>query len=602
VTTVQEMAAVLDQEPDEVLSVLQQLNDQHKYESELDLVSPEDAELLVLEAGHTPKRVVFDFKDAVPSMMELDEALHSHRQPVISVMGHVDHGKTTLLDSLRDSTLADNEAGGITQRIGAFNVMHDEQSLTFFDTPGHESFGCMRSSTIQLTDVAVLCVAADDGPKPQTLECIHLIQRAGVQLVVALTKCDRPDADPARVKQQLMQHGVISDDLGGDAIFVEVSAVKKEGMDTLVEAIMLQSELLELKAPTECSVEGSVVDAWLNKNTGHSSSVLVRSGKLQPGDVIVAGTAWARVRAMNNDLGATVKDCMPGVVVETTGWKNAPQVGDMVLQVKNEARAKQVVEGRMERQEALRQHAMAVAARRVSKPGLVPLKVILKAASIGQMHALNAQLSALVNDEVGVHTISAGVGNVSKYDVDMAAATGAMIIGFGINVPGSVMKQAELQSIDIYREKVVYHVVDHAKMLLGKLLPLAVKYDLQGSADVLQVFPIKGKKRNSPIINAAGCKVSSGTLSTEHVFRVYRNDDTDSEDMGLVEDEIEAATHLFEGKALELRHFRDAIETIKSGHECGIQLTHWQDYEIGDKIQSYVKYHVPRKFEMESDE
>lgn len=302
---------------------------------------------------------------------------------------------------------------------------------------------------------------------------------------------------------------------------------------------------------------------------------------------------------MRNDRGELLEACLPGVVAETVGWKTSPQVGEMVLEVDSESRAKEVTHGRMQRSEALRQHAFAVAAKRVDRPGLTPLKVVLKAASIGQLQAVNSELSSLVNSEVGVHVINSTVGNVTKFDVDLASAADALVVGFGVNVPAGVSKQAHLQSVELHTQRVVYNLLEFVKERLGQLLPLAVEYDHQGTAEVAQVFGIRGKKRNSPVTNAAGCRVTMGSLSTKHIVRVVRPDNHQDED--LWEEGEAGISYIHQGSVLEMRHFKEQIDTISSGHECGIQLRDYQEFKVGDELQFYTERHVPRVFEMDSN-
>jgi len=539
-----------------------------------------------MEMGKLPRRVTDGFDDALPEREEVDSELLEPRPAVVVIMGHVDHGKTTLLDALRKSSIAEGEAGGITQSIGAFSVpIEDSPNLTFLDTPGHAAFGAMRARGANATDITVLVVAADDGVKPQTIEAIQLARQAETPLVVAITKCDKPEANVELVKEQLMQYEVLSDELGGEDLFVEVSAQSGEGLLELQENIVLQAELLGLEAPvTGVDAEGLVIEARPDKGLGVVTTVLVQGGTLRCGDVVVAGTAWGKVKRLRDSSGVEVTEVKPGEAAEIVGFKEAPGVGVEMLQVKTEAIAKGAAVSRQQRADALRMHGRMVAAERLSGEGMIPLRLVVKAASHGALQALCTVLAEQVNEEVGVHVVHSGVGAVTQSDIDKAQVADAAIVGFGIPMAGKVGQYAKLKDVGVFRHQVVYHIIDHVHEELGHALPPEVIHDFEGSADVVTVFPINGKRRSEGKTNAAGCKVIEGSMSMKNSFRVMRDEE-----------------EVHQGSVREIRHFKEQVQSIKSGHECGIMLGGFDSFKPGDKIETFSIRHEPRQFKLPDD-
>jgi len=587
VMTVGDLARELSIEVEDCIDQL--AND--AYSLPTSLVLPDDAELLVMELGKLVRRVSDGYDEAMPEREEVPEEALEPRPAVIAVMGHVDHGKTSLLDALRNSSLASAEAGGITQKIGAFSVpIEDSPDLTFLDTPGHAAFSAMRARGANATDITVLVVAADDGVKPQTIEAIRLARQAKTPLVVAITKCDKPGANPQAVRDQLMLYEVLSDELGGEDLFVEVSATTGEGLLELQESIVLQAEMMSLEAPVEgVGAEGLILEARPDKGLGVVCTVLVQGGTLRTGDILVAGTAWGKVKRLKNDKGETIDVVRPGAAAEVVGFKDAPGVGVEVLQVETESIAKKAAEGRQQRADALRMHQRMVAAERLSGEGMIPLRLVVKADSHGALQAISAMLSEQVNEEVGAHVVHQGVGAVTQSDIDKASIGEAQIVGFGVPMAGKVGQYAKLKDVPVFRHQVVYHIIDHVHKELGYAMPPEVIHDYQGAADVVQIFSINGKRRSDGKKNAAGCKVVDGTLSTKHKFRVSRTLDGEEE-------------QIHEGMIKEIRHFKEEVASIKSGHECGIMLEGWDEFKPGDKIEAYLERHEPRSFRVAGHE
>jgi len=581
VITVQQLAQALQMESEEVIERL--AND--AYSTPVALIDPDDAELLVLEAGKIVQRLTDGFAEAEPERAEVPLESFLPRPAVVAVLGHVDHGKTSLLDSLRqDQTgLAAAEAGGITQKIGAFSVaVEGGASLTFLDTPGHEAFGAMRARGAHATDISVLVVAADDGVMPQTIEAIGLARKAETPLVVAITKCDKPEANIQRVKEQLLQYEVVSDELGGEDLFVEVSAVTGQGLEELQDAIALQAEMLNLEAPVEgVNAEGIIIEARPDKGVGVVSTVLLQAGTLQPGAIVVAGSSWGKVRRLVDEQGVSISELYPGAAAEVVGFKEVPPVGVEMLQVDSERIAKQVAERRKQREDSLRMHARTVAAQRLAGDGMRALRLVIKADSQGSLQALCNILEQQVNDEVGVHVVHHGVGAISPSDIDKAVAAEAGIIGFSVPLPGKVAQQAKLRDIPVYRHEVVYNILDHVREDLGTLLEPEVVQDYQGAADILEVFSINGRRRRDGQSNAAGCKVIDGVLGDAHIFKVIRGEEQEVAHCGTVK---------------EIRHFKDRVTSISSGHECGIMLEGFDQFKVGDRVEAVLERQVPRVF------
>ena len=511
-----------------------------------------------------------------PEPEAVDESKLVPRPPVITVMGHVDHGKTSLLDAIRKTRVVEGEAGGITQHIGAYQVQVGDHKLTFIDTPGHEAFTEMRARGAQVTDLVVLVVAANDGVMPQTIEAISHARDAGVPIVVAVNKVDLPDANPQLVRQRLMEHGVVTEDFGGDTIAVDVSATQGRGIDQLLEMLALQAEVLELKANPEGRAHGVVLEAELDRGRGPVATVLVRNGTLRRGDVVVSGTAYGRVRAMLDDSGRQVKEAGPSAPVQVVGLSEVPDVGERIDVVESERVAKQIVDSRLE----ARRKAPAEAKPRVSLEELFArvdedagpreLKVVLKADVRGSCEALREALLKLSTDKVKVSVIHEGVGAIGESDVMLAKASGAIVIGFGVRPDPAARRSAESQGVDLRTYRVIYEVVDEVKKAMAGLLPPTVKEKVLGQAEVREIF-------NVPRVGTiAGCMVTEGVVRRGARCRLLRE--------GVV---------VYDGRIGSLRRFKEDVREVQSGFECGIGIENFNDVKVGDVIEVYDLEETP---------
>ncbi|TCK04471.1 translation initiation factor IF-2 [Phorcysia thermohydrogeniphila] len=535
-----------------------------KYGKVAKLEGEEELESLEKELEETPDRE----EDLKP------------RPPIITVMGHVDHGKTTLLDYIRNTRVAEKEAGGITQHIGASVVEVDtsegRKTLVFLDTPGHEAFTAMRARGAQVTDIAVLVVAADDGVMPQTIEAINHAKAAGVPIIVAINKIDKPGANPERVKQELTQHGLIPEDWGGDTIMVPVSARTGEGVDELLEMIALQAELMELKANPDKPARGVVLEAKLDKKRGPVATLLVQTGTLKVGDAIVAGLYAGKVRAMFDDKGNSVKEAGPSMPVEVLGLDGVPLAGDKFYVVKDEKTARKIAE---KRQELARESALEKE-KRVSLEELFSqmqagevkeLNVVLKADAQGSIEAIRKSLEELSTDEVKVRIIHAGVGPITENDVMLAAASNAIVIGFNVRPDSSARKAAEQEKIDVRTYRVIYDIIDEVKKAMQGLLAPEEKEVYLGSAEVRATFKVP------KVGTVAGCYVKDGVIRRNAMARLVRD--------GVV---------VYDGKIASLKRFKDDVREVQAGYECGVGLENFNDIKVGDVIECYTIEKVER--------
>ena len=503
------------------------------------------------------------------------------RPPVITVMGHVDHGKTTLLDYIRNTKVAEREAGGITQHIGASvveaNTSEGKKTLVFLDTPGHEAFTAMRARGAQVTDIAVLVVAADDGVMPQTVEAINHAKAAGVPIIVAINKIDKPGANPERVKQELTQHGLIPEDWGGDTVMVPVSAKTGEGVDELLEMIALQAELMELKANPDKPARGVVLEAKLDKKRGPVATLLVQSGTLKIGDPIVAGLYAGKVRAMFDDKGKPVKEAGPSIPVEVLGLEGVPLAGDKFYVVKDEKTARKIAE---KRQELARESALEKE-KRVSLEELFAqmqageikeLNIVLKADAQGSIEAIRKSLEELSNEEVKVNIIHAGVGPITENDVMLAAASNAIVIGFNVRPDSAARKAAEREKVDVRTYRVIYDIIDEVKKAMQGLLAPEEKEVYLGSAEVRATFKVP------KVGTVAGCYVKDGVIRRNANVRLVRD--------GVV---------IYDGKIASLKRFKDDVREVQAGYECGVGLENFNDIKVGDVIECYTIEEVKRE-------
>jgi translation initiation factor IF-2 len=500
---------------------------------------------------------------------EDDEADLKNRAPIITVMGHVDHGKTSLLDYIREARVAEGEAGGITQHVGAYEVTHNDKKITFLDTPGHEAFTAMRSRGAQATDIVILVVAADDSVMPQTIEAINHAKAAGVPMVVAINKMDKPGATPDKIKQQLSDHSVIVEDWGGSTQFALVSAKTGMGIEDLLEKVLIEAELLELKANPDRRAEGVVLESRLDKGKGIVANILVQNGTLNVGDPFVAGPCFGRVRAMENDLGIRIKEAGPATPVQLTGFDEMPQAGDKIRVAVDEKTAKEIANQRQQirREQALRKTkhmTLDDLSRRMALGEVSELNIIIKADVDGSIEALSGSLQKLGTDEVSVSIIHTGAGAISESDVLLASASDAIIIGFQVRPTAQARKLAENEEIDIRLFSVIYDAVDEVRDALEGLLSPEIKEQIMGSVEVREIFKV------SKVGTIAGCYVTDGKIDRNNPLRIIRD--------GVV---------IYDGEIDALKRFKDDVKEVSSGYECGISIRNYNDLKVGDSFESY---------------
>ena len=542
-----------------------------------DVIDADTAELVATELGHSVKRVAES--DVLEGLRGTeDEAADLvPRPPIVTVMGHVDHGKTSLLDALRQTGVAAGEAGGITQHIGAHQVkLPSGAKITFLDTPGHAAFTAMRARGAKVTDIVILVVAADDGVKPQTVEAITHAKAAKVPIIVAINKVDRPDASPQRVKTELLQHEIQVEDFGGDVLAVEVSALKGTGLERLVEAILLQAEILDLKANPKRPADGTVIEAKLDKGRGPVATVLVQRGTLRTGDIVVAGAEWGRVRALVNELGEQVESASPGEPVEALGLSAPPEAGDEFVVVDSEARAREVAEYRGRKRREARQANIQrqsldqlLKSRKEGEKRLLPL--VVKADVHGSAEAIAGALEKLGTEEVGVQVLHGGVGGVTESDVILAHASGAAIIGFNVRANAQARDRARRDGVDIRYYNIIYNIVDDVKGALTGMLAPERREKFLGNAEILEAFTI------SKVGKVAGCRVTEGLVRRGAKVRLIRDD-----------------VVIHEGELSTLKRFKDEVREVQVGQECGMAFANYQDIQKGDVIECYEVETVKR--------
>jgi len=490
------------------------------------------------------------------------------RPPVVVVMGHVDHGKTSLLDAIRKTNVTEKEAGGITQHIGASVVEINGRKITFLDTPGHEAFTAMRARGAQVTDIAVLVVAADDGVMPQTVEAINHAKAANVTIIVAINKIDKPEANPERVKQQLSEYGLIPEEWGGDTVFVNVSAKKKIGIDHLLEMILLVADLMELKANPNRPARGRVIEAKLDKGRGPVATVLIQKGTLKVGDYVVVGNTWGRVRAMMDDKGQRIKEAGPSMPVEILGLEDVPVAGDELVCVKDEKTAKTVAQIRQEKLKEEKMQSTKISLdelfERIQKGQLKELRVIIKADVQGSVEALKSAVERLSNDKVTVKVIHAAVGAITESDVTLASASDAIIIGFNVRPEVGAMSLAEKEKVDVRMYRIIYDVINDIEAAMKGLLEPVYKEVVIGHAEIRQIF------KSSAVGTIAGCYVLDGKITRTANARIIRD--------GVV---------VYEGKLASLKRFKDDVREVAAGYECGMTFEKFNDIKEGDIVEAY---------------
>ena len=535
-------------------------------------IDADTAELVVGELGHRVKRVsAADVEIGLKAAEDRPEDL-VQRSPVVTVMGHVDHGKTSILDALRSTDVAAKEAGGITQHVGAYQVTTDSgQKITFIDTPGHAAFTAMRARGADVTDIVVLVVAADDGVMAQTIEAAQHARAAEKQIVLAINKIDTPGADPERVKSQLLQHEIITEDHGGDVIPVEVSATKKTNLDGLINAILLQAEMADLKANPGRSAEGVVIEARLDRGRGVVATLLVQRGTLRVGDIVVAGSKWGRVRALTDERGAKVQGATPSVPVEMLGLSEVPEAGDEFVVVKSDARAREVSEYRERIEKQKRVAALAKGAtveemlRSMGTDQRQTVAVIIKADAHGSLQAIAQALGALTTEEVGCQILFQGVGAITESDVTLAAATPALVIGFNVRADAVSRQLARRQGVDIRYFGLIHELIDDVRAMLSDLLAPEIREDFLGYARIKQVFQV------SKIGNVAGCEVTEGVVRRGAKVRLLRDN-----------------VVIHTGTLATLKRFKDDVEEVRSGTECGMSFENYEDVRADDVIECFV--------------
>jgi len=535
-----------------------------------DVIDADTAELVAAEYGHTVKRVAeSDVLEGLKGAADTEEARVS-RPPVVTVMGHVDHGKTSLLDALRKTDVVSGEAGGITQHIGAYQVtLKGGHKITFLDTPGHAAFTAMRGRGAKVTDLVILVVAADDGVMPQTVEAIAHARAAHVPIIVAVNKIDKGDANPLRVKTELLQHEIQVEELGGETLAIEVSATKGTNLDKLEEAILLQAELLDLKSNPDRSAEGAVIEAKLDRGRGPVATVLVQRGTLKVGDIVVAGSEWGRVRLLQNDRGETVATAGPATPVEVLGLSGAPEAGDEMVVVENEARAREVTEYRARKRREARQASSSrqtldqlLKTRDSGEKRLLPL--VIKSDVQGSSEAIQGALAKLGTDEVAVQVLQAGVGGITESDVILAHASGAGVIGFNVRADKLARERAKRDGVDVRYYNIIYNVVDDIKAVLSGMLAPEVREKFLGNAEILEVFEI------SKVGKVAGCRVTDGTVRRGAKVRLIRDN-----------------VVIHEGELSTLKRFKDEVREVQTGQECGMAFANYQDMKKGDTIECF---------------
>ena len=540
------------------------------------VLDQETAIIIVEEMGHTAKAAAANDPETFLDDTEHAEAILEARPPVVTVMGHVDHGKTSLLDYIRRSRVASGEAGGITQHIGAYHVETERGMVTFLDTPGHEAFTAMRARGAKATDIVILVVAADDGVMPQTIEAVHHAKAAGVPLVVAVNKIDKPEANSERVKQELVAQEVVPEDWGGDTMFVEVSAKTGKGIDELLEAVLLQAEVLELKAAKNTPAKGLVIEGRLDKGRGPVSTILVQSGTLKRGDMLLAGSSFGRVRAMLDEAGNDIKEAGPSIPVEILGLSDVPNSGEEVIVLNDERKAREIAlfrQGKFRDVKLAKQQASKLENMfdQMAEGEVKTLALIIKSDVQGSYEALATSLQKLSTEEVKVNIIHTGVGAVTESDVNLSVASKAVLIGFNVRADAGARKLIESSGVDVRYYNIIYEAVDEIKAALGGMLAPEKKESAIGLVEVREVYRI------SKVGAVAGCYVQDGVIKRNSKIRVLRGD-----------------VIIHTGELDSLKRFKDDVKEVKSNFECGLSLKNYNDIEVGDLLEVYEVVEVAR--------
>lgn len=574
--TIQELASRMSERAVDVIKLLMKQGQMAKI---TDVIDADTAQLIAEELGHTVKRVSeADVEEGLFGAPDREDDLLP-RPPVVTIMGHVDHGKTSLLDAVRHANVVAGEAGGITQHIGAYQVTAPNGSkITFIDTPGHAAFTAMRARGAKVTDIVVLVVAADDGVMPQTVEAISHARAANVPIIVAINKIDKPDAKPERVRNELLQHEVQVESLGGDVLEVEVSATKKLNLDKLLEAIALQAELLDLRANPARPAEGTVIEARLDKGRGPVAAVLVQRGTLKVGDIVVAGSQWGRVRALLDDAGEVRQEAGPSMPVEVLGFSGSPEAGDRVAVVETEARAREITEyrERLKREKAaarggISRGSLSEMMTQLKTAGRKEFPLVIKADVQGSVEAIAAALEKLSTEEVAARVVHAGVGGITESDITLAEASHAAVIGFNVRAHKEARELAERAGIEIRYYNIIYNLIDDVKAAMSGLLAPTLREETLGYAEILEIFTI------SKVGKVAGCRVTDGTVQRGARVRLIRDN-----------------VVIHEGKLSSLKRFKDEVKDVQAGQECGMAFENYQDMRPGDTIECYTVQEIKR--------
>ncbi|MEQ1890658.1 MAG: translation initiation factor IF-2, partial [Alphaproteobacteria bacterium] len=572
--SVQDLANRMAVRGNEVLRTLRAMGETANMDTVLE---PGTAQLVVEEMGHIARLVAESDVEIGLEIDTEDDGNLVSRPPVVTVMGHVDHGKTSLLDALRKTNVVSGEKGGITQHIGAYQVeIPGGQKITFIDTPGHEAFTAMRARGANATDIVVLVVAADDSVMPQTVEAIHHAKAAGVPVIVAINKMDKHDANPDKVRQELLSYGIFTEELGGEVLSINVSALKGTNLDKLLEAIVLQAELLDLKANPSRSAHGVIIEARLDKGRGPVATMLIKGGTLRRGDILVAGAEMGRVRALADEHGQSLLEAGPSTPVEVLGLQSVPNAGDDVIVVENETRAREVTAFRQRRQTELRTSVTPSASledvfAQLQRAAIKELPIVLKGDVQGSVEAIQASLNKISSDEVRVRLLHAGVGAITESDVSLAAASHAPVFGFNVRANSQAKALAESSRVEIRYYNIIYDLIDDVRSVLSGMLAPERRETMLGNARVLDVFKV------SKMGKAAGGLVTEGVVRRGAGVRVIRDN---------------VVVH--EGSLSSLRRFKDEVKEVQGGTECGMAFENFQDVRVGDIIECFEVEHIAR--------
>ncbi|WP_208441326.1 translation initiation factor IF-2 [Bartonella raoultii] len=573
--TIQELAQRMTERSVDVIKFLMKQGQMMKPG---DVIDADVAELIAVEFGHTVKRVLeSDVEEGIFNITDNPQNMQP-RPPVVTIMGHVDHGKTSLLDAIRKANVVSGEAGGITQHIGAYQVEQNGQKITFIDTPGHAAFTAMRARGARVTDIAVLVVAADDSVMPQTIESINHAKAAGVPIIVAINKIDKPAANAQKVRTELLQHEVFVETMGGETLDVEVSAKTGQNLDKLLEAILLQAEMLDLKADPQRTAEGVVIEAKLDRGRGSVATVLVQKGTLHPSDIIVAGNEWGRVRALIDDHGRHVKEAVPSTPIEILGMQGTPQAGDRFAVVTHEAKAREISEyrQRLARDKAVARQTSSRGSleqmmTKLQTTGVKEFSLIIKGDVQGSIEAIASALEKLGNDEIRARVVHSGAGGITESDISLAEASNSAVIGFNVRANKQARDFAKTQGIEIRYYNIIYDLVDDIKAAMSGLLSPEQRETFLGNAEILEVFNI------TKIGKVAGCRVTEGKIERGAGVRLIRDNIV-----------------IHEGKLKTLKRFKDEVNEVQSGQECGIAFENYEDMRAGDIIEIFRIEHINR--------